>query len=33
MESNTLLFDPANTKIGHKLCVRMYKYYLSKYGP
>ena len=25
MDLNTFLFDPGNPKIGHTLCVRMYK--------
>ena len=26
MESNKFLFKPVNPKIGHKMCIRMYKY-------
>ena len=33
MYSNTLLFEPVRTKIGHKLRVLMYQHKLSKYDP
>ena len=32
MDLNTFLFKPFKTKIDHKLCVRTYIQYLSKYG-